>query len=179
MKYKPETREQLKELVDNFDINLGDIDTSLITDMSMLFASTDRIDFSGIENWNVSSVEDMKLMFRRARNFNSDISNWNVSRVKNFCGMFEEAICFNKPLDNWNTSRAENMNSMFEGAISFNQPLNNWDMSNIKEIRWMFFKAENFEQNLDDWKIHPEVDCLGAFDKSGLKINPKWYKKNI
>ncbi|WP_236847978.1 hypothetical protein [Campylobacter devanensis] len=46
--YKPETRDELKELVDDLSINLGDIDTSLITDMSLLFEDTYRTDFSGI-----------------------------------------------------------------------------------------------------------------------------------
>ena len=46
--YKPKTRDKLKELVDDLSINLGDIDTSLITDMSLLFENTYRTDFSGI-----------------------------------------------------------------------------------------------------------------------------------
>ena len=54
VKFQPKTKEELKELVDNLEINLGDIDTSLITDMSDLFNSTDRKDFSGIEAWDVS-----------------------------------------------------------------------------------------------------------------------------
>lgn len=37
MKYKPKTREELKSLVDNLSINLSNIDTSAITDMSDLF----------------------------------------------------------------------------------------------------------------------------------------------
>ncbi|WP_297208527.1 hypothetical protein [uncultured Brachyspira sp.] len=37
MKYKPQTREELKEFVEDENIYLGDIDTSLITDMSELF----------------------------------------------------------------------------------------------------------------------------------------------
>ena len=36
-KYYPQTKDELKALVDNEDIYLGDIDTSAITDMSKLF----------------------------------------------------------------------------------------------------------------------------------------------
>ena len=36
-KYKPETKEGLQKLVQDENIYLGDIDTSLITDMSELF----------------------------------------------------------------------------------------------------------------------------------------------
>ena len=31
--------------------------------------------------WEVSNVRDMRLMFERARLFNSDISKWDVSSV--------------------------------------------------------------------------------------------------
>ena len=48
--YNPETKEELKALVDNKSISLGDINTSKITDMSELFVGTKREDFSGIEN---------------------------------------------------------------------------------------------------------------------------------
>ncbi len=37
MKYKPQTREELIILIQDENIYLGDIDTSLITDMSELF----------------------------------------------------------------------------------------------------------------------------------------------
>ena len=36
-KYKPKDKEELKKLVEDNNIYLGDIDTSLITDMSHLF----------------------------------------------------------------------------------------------------------------------------------------------
>ncbi|TEY03879.1 BspA family leucine-rich repeat surface protein, partial [Campylobacter sp. US12a] len=48
-KYFPETKEELKTLIKDESIYLGDIDTSNITDMSYLFANSDRTDFSGIE----------------------------------------------------------------------------------------------------------------------------------
>lgn len=37
LKYRPKTKEELKELIENESIYLGDIDTSAITDMSYLF----------------------------------------------------------------------------------------------------------------------------------------------
>ncbi|WDA44195.1 MULTISPECIES: hypothetical protein [Fusobacterium] len=36
-KYHPKTKDELKELIENEAIYLGDIDTSTITDMSYLF----------------------------------------------------------------------------------------------------------------------------------------------
>ncbi|WP_274967979.1 BspA family leucine-rich repeat surface protein [Succinimonas amylolytica] len=68
--YKPANKDELHELVANPEICLGDIDTSLITDMSELFeGGYNREDFSGIENWDTSRVTDMSKMFYRGKNF--------------------------------------------------------------------------------------------------------------
>ena len=62
-KFHPQSKEELKALVKNLDVNLAEIDTSKITDMSYLFALSNRKDFSGIETWNTSKVESMRSMF--------------------------------------------------------------------------------------------------------------------
>ncbi|MBO7155570.1 MAG: BspA family leucine-rich repeat surface protein, partial [Campylobacter sp.] len=54
--YAPQSKDELMDLIDDEDIYLGDIDTSAITDMSELFYESERKDFSGIENWDVSNV---------------------------------------------------------------------------------------------------------------------------
>ncbi|TEY00745.1 BspA family leucine-rich repeat surface protein [Campylobacter sp. US33a] len=71
-RYTPQTKEELKALVKDESINLGDIDTSNITDMSGLFLDSTRKDFSGIESWDVSKVENMSGMFE-----NCPIDNFN------------------------------------------------------------------------------------------------------
>ena len=43
-KYQPKTKGELKALCDDETIHLGDIDTSLITDMSELFKGSSRND---------------------------------------------------------------------------------------------------------------------------------------
>ena len=66
-KYFPETRKELKDIIlqrikdEGNKVDLNDIDTSNITDMSYLFAYT---------------------------NFNGDISKWDVSKVKHSTNMF-------------------------------------------------------------------------------------------
>ena len=62
-KYSPKTRDELIELVDDESVNLGDIDTSAITDMNQLFRDSKRKNFSGIEKWDTSNVADMSYMF--------------------------------------------------------------------------------------------------------------------
>ena len=51
-KYKPCSRKELRELVKDESICLGEIDTSLITDMSWLFCDSIRMNFDGLETWD-------------------------------------------------------------------------------------------------------------------------------
>jgi len=62
--------------------------------------------FNGnIGDWDVSSVTNMKSMFKYAYEFNQDIAAWNVSSVTIFIDMFNAATAFNRDLSNWTTSQ--------------------------------------------------------------------------
>lgn len=107
-KVQPKTKEELKKIIKDTikrkgnKCNLNFIDTSLITDMSDLFAFSK---FNGnISKWNTSNVEDMSWMFLESE-FNRDISKWNISKVKN-------------------------MSCIFLGS-KFNQDISSWDITNI------------------------------------------------
>ncbi len=153
LRHYPQTKDELKSLVDDLSINLGDIETCFVADMSGLFSGTERTDFSGIESWDTSNVTNMSWMFCRAEHFNENINSWNVSKVV------------------W-------MNSMFKGANNFNQPLDKWDTSSVEWMFEMFFCAKKFNQNLDSWNVNdPLIYDNEMFLGSPLQNNPpKWYK---
>lgn len=101
--YQPKTKEELKNLIKKLikergnQADLNDVDVSLITDMSSLFAKSK---FNGnISNQDVSRVVDMSKMFANSQ-FNSDISKWNVSRVEDMEGMFENSQ-FSGDISKW------------------------------------------------------------------------------
>lgn len=122
MKFHPKNKAELEKLIKNQEINLGDIDTSAITDMSWLFCESKRKDFSGIENWDVSNVTDMSYMFRGCKDFNQPLNNWDVSSVTN-------------------------MSRMFIGCKNFNQPLKNWDVSSVTDMSGMFYNCKINDKN--------------------------------
>ena len=150
-KYKPNKRDELKALVKDESINLKDIDISLITDMSFVFSDSERKDFSGIEDWDMSKVTNTNYMFYNAKNFNHPLNKWDMSNVSSMKGMFYEAQSFNQPLDKWDTSNVTNMSKMFHKALSFNKPIENWDVSNVRDMGGMFGETDVFNQPLNKW----------------------------
>ena len=93
-KYFPKTKRELREIIDKRIedegniVDLNDIDTSKITDMSNLFEVTD---FNGdISRWDVSNVTKMRYMFYGCKSFNQDISSWDVSKVTEFQDVFKD-----------------------------------------------------------------------------------------
>lgn len=197
-KYTPKTKDELKELVQDSSIYLGDIDTSNITNMLGLFFKSARRDFSGIESWDTSNVTDMRGMFGNASYFNHNINSWDTSRVVAMSDMFNMAERFNQPLDKWDTSNVVNMSGMFMGAKSFNQPLDSWDTSKVVDMGHMFARARLFNQPLNSWDTYNVVSMcymfcaadkfnqpLDNWDTSGVEImtdmflNAVSFKQNL
>ena len=169
-KYKPQTLKELYKLTEDENIYLGDIDTSLITDMSGLFSGSKRKDFSGIETWDTSNVVNMNSMFSFASNFNHNINNWNVSNVENMGYMFRDADKFNQPLDKWNVNKVKNMSYMFNDAFSFNQDISYWNVESVKDMSYMFRGCSKFNQPLNSWNVS-NVENMYCMFVQALEFN--------
>ena len=180
-KYKPNKRDELKALVKDESINLKDIDISLITDMSFVFSDSERKDFSGIEDWDMSKVTNTNYMFYNAKNFNHPLNKWDMSNVSSMKGMFYEAQSFNQPLDKWDTSNVTNMSKMFHKALSFNKPIENWDVSNVRDMGGMFGETDVFNQPLDKWDTSNVTNMSEMFDKAKKFNQPleSWNVSNV
>lgn len=162
--YYPATLDELKRLVENNKICLGDIDTSRITDMSYFFEDTDRKDFSGIETWDVSNVRDMTGMFVNASFLSSeDLSGWDVSNVENMSSMFAGAESFNGNISQWDVSSVKDMSCMFEDAESFNGAIGQWNVSNVTNMSWMFNGAITFKGDLSRWNVFKVTEMAYMF----------------
>ena len=122
-KYFPKTREELKAFVQDESINLGEIDTSAITDMAKLFEGSTRQDFSGIESWDTCKVKYMDNIFYSAESFNQPLDKWNTSSVKYIQEMFYGAESFNQSLDSWNVKNVLDMRDIFGSSpLQINPP---------------------------------------------------------
>lgn len=117
-RFKPKTKNELRELINDDRISLANIDTSLITDMSSLFEGSERIDFDGIENWDTSNVINMKSMFAGCKYFNKKL--------------------------NWDTSKVVDMESMFLGCKRLNK-LIEFDISNVLVSDGIFYACKRLK----------------------------------
>ena len=203
-KVQPRTKEELKQIIkdtikekgNKCDLNF--IDTSLITDMSGLFDSSDfngdisKWDVSNVKNmsemfdgskfngdisnWDVSNVEDMAYMFC-VSNFNTDISKWDVSNVKDMSKMFYDSK-FNRDISKWNVSNVKDMSEMFEYS-KFNRDISKWNVSNVKDMSGIFYSSD-FNGDISKWDVSNVKNLSGMyemFDNSPLEDKPEYQPK--
>lgn len=134
-----------------FNSSINNWDTSTITDMREAFNGA-SIFSQSITEWNVSNVTIMNSMFK-STSFNSDITDWNVSNVTDMAQMFSGNSSFNQAIGVWTTSSLIFTIQMFVGNTSFNQSLNSWDVSNVTQANRMFEGCSIYNQPMDLWNV--------------------------
>ncbi|WP_205728913.1 BspA family leucine-rich repeat surface protein, partial [Flagellimonas onchidii] len=139
----------------NLDVLASDApDLTNVTSMKDMFNScSSLLGNNSMNNWDTRTVTDMSLLFASTNNFNADISNWDTSNVIKMNGMFIMNDVFNQPIGAWNTSNVQNMASMFNMTGSFNQDISNWDVGNVTNMFGMFEDSQVFNQPLDGWDV--------------------------
>lgn len=129
-----------------------------------------------INDWDVSSVTDMSLMFANLEKnvnknpFNQPLNNWNVSNVTNMFGMFYKSS-FNQPIGNWDVSSVtgtgtgddekDGMYAMFAFS-SFNQDISGWNVSGVVNMSGMFYES-SFNQDISVWDVSHVTNMRGMF----------------
>ncbi|BCZ17837.1 hypothetical protein NHP190003_11190 [Helicobacter sp. NHP19-003] len=161
----PQTKAELIALINNPQISLASIDTSLIEDMSYLFCDKGntytRLKQLPIKNGTLWAKQDKEYnqilsLFDNCQTSSNrtdlaGIETWDVSHVKNMEAMFMGRVV-NVPLGSWDTSGATNMKGMFAFA-SFNQPLDDWEMQRVQDTSFMFYACRDFNQDLNNWDV--------------------------
>ena len=183
--YHPKSKAELQKIIidrikeEGNELDLNDIDTSALTDLSHLFDNTISelfADFNGnISKWDVSNVTDIKYCFGFCKKFNGDLSGWNLSEAEDISFMFKNCYEFQgKGLENWNISKAETARGMFMNCKKFNSNISKWDPKNINDSCYMFDGCSHFNQDLSNWNmqsIYREVDYEDMFYACPLENN--------
>ena len=136
----------------SFNQNIGNWNTSNVTDMRNMFASASSFN-QNIGNWDISKVTNISRMFHGASSFNQNIGNWNTSNVTRMELTLRLATSFNQNIGNWDTSSVTSMEALFQGASSFNQDIRNWNTSNVTLMTHMFRDADSFNQDIGNWDV--------------------------
>ena len=96
-------------------MDLSDLDTSEVTDMSSLFYGAKHIDIKGLDKWDTSNVKEIYCMFACSKLQNvGDLSQWDVSSVESMSSMFAcSELQSVGDLSRWDTSNVVDMDRMF------------------------------------------------------------------
>ncbi|MDM8265316.1 BspA family leucine-rich repeat surface protein [Limosilactobacillus vaginalis] len=149
--------------------DLTNLDTSNITNMSQMFASTNRLkSLKGLDNWDTSHVTDMSQMFASANELDSleGLNNWDTSKVTNMSGMFNRSSATSLNLNNWDTSKVTNMSGMFNRSSATSLNLSNWDTSKVTNMANMFLFDESLTSigDLSNWNTSNVTNMANMFE---------------
>ena len=127
-------------------VDLGNLDTSNVTDMSSMFYncySMTNLDFG---NLDTSKVTDMNNMFYRCYGMTTiDLSSFNTACVTNMSSMFNGCSGMTTiDLSKFNTACVTDMSKMFNGCSKLNTlDVTNFDTSEVINMQSMFESCGN------------------------------------
>ena len=157
----------------DFNLPIGNWDTSEVIDMSRMFDGAGTFN-QDIGSWDTSSVTTMRQMFKDATAFNQDITSWNTSLVTDMFEMFRGTYAFNQDInydsgnDYWNTANVTTMEKMFHQATAFNGEIGSWDTSRVTTMSNMFSEGNGdvpiFNQDIGSWDTSSVTDMTEMFE---------------
>ncbi len=142
-------------------IDMKDIDTSEVTDMSYMFSNCQElVEIDNMANMNTSNVTNMSNMFSGSNKLEEfDISHFDTSKVTDMSYMFGGRIYGNMTnleqgvsledinLKGLDTKNVTNMKGMFYGCKgTFTSDLMDLNTSNVTDMSYMFYKCDELEE---------------------------------
>ena len=123
-------------------LNLSNFDTSSVTDMSYMFYYCYGLTSLDLSNFDTSSVTDMSHMFQYCNNLTSlDVTKFDTSSVTDMSYMFHGCSGLTSlNVTNWNTSGVTNMSFMFGECSSLTSlDVTKFDTSSVTNMGYMFY----------------------------------------
>lgn len=137
------------------NVDVSNLDTRNITDMSGLFAQSYMLKTVGdLSQWNTSNVTNMSYLFSFPP-FGNYLGNYQLNNVGD--------------LGKWDTRNVTDMSGMFYdnhgGDIG---DLSHWDTSNVTDMSYMFSSSSTSASGLTHWNTKNVRDMSDMFDASDL-----------
>ena len=127
----------------------------------------------GCENWNLSNVTSMSLVFGYDYELNDlDVSTWDTSSCTDMSLLFKGCRGFTTiAVENWDVSNVKVFNSIFSGDGSnagdmnlTHLDLSKWDMSSAEKINHMFYGCGDLKElDLSGWDVRKVYDMNHMF----------------
>ena len=123
----------------------------------------------GLQNLNTSEVTDMSVMFAGCSALTSlDLKNFNTSKVTNMSGMFEDCSALTSlDLSNFNTSNVALMTAMFEYCSALTSlDLKGFKTEKVQDMKYMFNNCSALTSlDLSHFNTEKVEDMSGMFAK--------------
>lgn len=131
--------------------------TESLQKLNTAFANNSFTNLQGLENWNVSHVTDMGVIFMSDANLTdiSALANWDTSSVTDLNRAFNvnHALTSLHGLENWNTSKVTNLEATFanEGSLVDASAIANWNTSNVTNMTNLFAGSSVQYVDFSNW----------------------------
>jgi len=157
----PSSFELFSNLTNVTSIDLSNMDTSGMTNMSNMFSdNTSLTNITFGDNFNTANVTNMSGMFKNCTILKTiDLSSFNTSNAIIFSSMFMNCQGLqNLDLKSFNTSNVTSMLSMFYNCSSLTSlDLSSFNTSNVERMETMFYNCSSLTSldlsNFDTSKI--------------------------
>ena len=150
----------IKKRYDNYNsfLDLTDIDISKLDNLSYIFGILNNVEVVDISGWDTSNVITMESMFSQCKKLKKiiGIENLDVSKLEDANSMFY--MCENLvelDLTKWNPVSLQNTSDMFYGCSNLKiiKNIENWQLPNIKDVSYMFYDCAKLDVDLSNWDL--------------------------
>ena len=130
------------------DIETEEFDTSRVTNMSSMFAYSQKLEELDLSSWDVSNVENMNSMFSTCSNLNSlNVTGWNTSNVTNMRRMFYGLNSLQElDVSSFDTTNVTDMSEMFRGGGISVLDLSDFVISSSTNFRLLLYQMEHLTE---------------------------------
>ena len=153
-------------------IDISNFDTSKVTTMRGMFGTNngDNMleEIIGIEDIDTTSLTDISVMFQNCSNLEKlDLSKWDTSKVTEMNNIFYGCTNLTElKINTWNTSNVVDMKLMFTGCLSLEElDWSSFDTSNVTNMRGMF--SSNIDSYYDQMSLK-KIKGIEDFNTSNV-----------
>ncbi|WP_415674409.1 BspA family leucine-rich repeat surface protein, partial [Vagococcus fessus] len=145
--------------------NISNLDTTLVVDMSEMFADNYELTELDVSHFDTSKVTTLEGTFQNTAKLKKlDVSTWKTSNVKTMRYLFYNAGMDSLDVKDWDTSSVENMSATFSGTKFKTLDVGKWDTSKVTEMVATFSSSRLKELNFENWSTESVTESYDMFN---------------